>query len=379
MSVRYLRRAYTSFATHVYDVPPRMLAFLIFIILMIVPLTQLNLSILEELTYANMIAILAVSWDLLVGRTGQISMGQAIFWGVGAYSAALLFQYFGWPAWMTIPITLLVGVGIAVAIGIPCLRVKGPYLALVTMSLPLAATGFLYFYPGVFHSDIGIPLGSLFPASFGWTGHFVANYYLSLSLMAISAVIIYKIATSKTGVVFVSLLDDELASKASGINVTKYKLMAFAISGLFGSLAGCVEAYFSSRATPTTSFDVIISILPILVTILGGIGTIYGPLVGTYIYYLLDQYVFPPIVRFVDPSLARSTDVIGLIIFLAIVIIFATRWPRGIARAIVDKLDDLQEAREIEEIEKKKVKRFSRWRNALTLHIRRKRSEKGEA
>jgi branched-chain amino acid transport system permease protein len=237
MPLKYLRRAYTSFATHVYDVPPRMLAFLIFIILMIVPLTQLNLSIMENLTYANMIAILAVSWDLLVGRTGQISMGHAIFWGVGAYSAALLFQYFGWPVWMTIPITLLIGVGIAMAIGIPCLRVKGPYLALVTMSLPLAASGFLYYYTGVFKADTGIELSRIFPTSFGWAGHFVANYYLSLSLMAISAVIIYKVATSRTGVVFVSLLDDELASKACGINVTKYKLMAFAISGLFGSLA----------------------------------------------------------------------------------------------------------------------------------------------
>jgi branched-chain amino acid transport system permease protein len=378
MSVRYLRKAYTSFATHVYDVPPRMLAFLILIILSIVPLTQVKLSILQELTYANMIAILAVSWDLLVGRAGQISMGHAVFWGVGAYSAALLFQYFGWPVWMTVPITLLVGVGIAVAIGIPCLRVKGPYLALVTMSLPLAVTGFLYNY-SVFKGDIGIRLSEIFPASFGWVGHFVADYYLSLSLMAISVVIIYKIAASRTGVVFVSLLDDELASKASGINVTKYKLMAFAISGLFGSLAGCVEAYFSSRATPNF-FDISISIIPILVTILGGIGTIYGPLVGTYIYYLLLHYVFPPIVSFVAPGFARSTDVIGLIVFLVVVIVFATRWPRGIARTIVDKLGDLQEAREIEEIEKKKVKRFSRWRNALAFHIRRlgKRSQNGE-
>ena len=171
--------------------------------------------------------------------------------------------------------------------------------------------------------------------------------------MAVSAVIIYKIATSKTGVVFVSLLDDELASKASGINVTKYKSLAFAISGLFGSLAGCVQGYFASSARPT-AFDISLSIIPILVTILGGIGTIYGPLVGSYIYYLLYYYVFPPIIRWVAPGYAASVGVagqqlVGFVIFLVIVIIFATRWPRGIARAIVDKLDDLQEAREIGE------------------------------
>jgi branched-chain amino acid transport system permease protein len=379
MAFRYIRRAYTSFATHVYDVPPRMLAFLIFIILSLVPLTQLNLAILQKLTYMNIIAILAVSWDLLVGRTGQISMGHAVFYGVGAYGAALLFKYFGWPAWMTIPISLLVSVGIAVAIGLPCLRVKGPYLALVTMSLPLAVTGFLFYFSGVFGADIGIPLNRMFPISIGFRGQFVVNYYLSFILMAISAVIIYRIATSRTGVVFVSLLDDELASKACGINVTKYKLLAFAISGLFGSLAGSVQAYFSSRVAPIY-FDVSISLLPIIVTIVGGIGTIYGPLVGTYIYYLLNEYVFPPIVNYVAPQYSQYTGFIGSVVFMSIVIIFVIRWPRGIARAIVDKLADIQEPREIEELEKKKVKRSRQWRNALASLTRRlrKRKEKGE-
>jgi branched-chain amino acid transport system permease protein len=316
----------------------------------------------------NIIAILAVSWDLLVGRTGQISMGHAIFYGVGAYGAALLFKYFGWPAWMTIPASLLVGVGIAVAIGLPCLRVKGPYLALVTMALPLAATGFLFYYSNVFGADIGIKLDRMFPLSIGFNGQNVANYYLSFSLMAISAVIIYKIATSRTGVVFVSLLDDELASKACGINVTKYKLMSFAISGLFGSLAGSVQAYLvaagaEARVTPTF-FDVSISLLPIIVTIVGGIGTIYGPLVGTYVYYLLNEYVFPPIVDYLAPAYVQYTGFISSVIFMSLVVVFVIKWPRGIARAVVDKLTDIQEARDIEELERKKVKRFGRWRRA---------------
>jgi branched-chain amino acid transport system permease protein len=371
MPVKYLRRAYRSFATHVYDVPPRMLAFLILIILSLIPLTGLSLDKLGILTSANVIAILAVSWDLLVGRSGQISMGHAIFYGAGGYGAALLFRYFGWPVWMTIPISLLISVGIAVIVGIPCLRVKGPYLALVTLALPLAATGFLFYYSDVFGGDIGIPLTRIFPLSLGYVGQFVANYYLSLSLMAISALVVYKIASSRTGVVFVSLLDDELASKACGINVTKYKLMAFAISGLFGSLAGCVQAYLSVRVTPDF-LDISISLIPILVTILGGIGTIYGPLVGTYIYYLMDRYIFT--------QLVPLGGMASLLIFMLVVVIFVVKWPRGIGRAVVDKLGDLQEPREIEEIEEKKVKLFKRMRNALAFLIRglRKRKEKGE-
>jgi branched-chain amino acid transport system permease protein len=179
-------------------------------------------------------------------------------------------------------------------------------------------------------------------------------------------------------VVFVSLLDDELASKACGINVTKYKLMSFAISGLFGSLAGCVQAYFASRVVPTF-FDVSISLLPIIVTIVGGIGTIYGPLVGTYVYYLLNEYVFPPIVNYVAPTYSQYTGFISSVIFMSLVIIFVIRWPRGIARAVVDRLADIEEAREIEELDEKKVKRFRGWRDSWASLIQRlkKREEKG--
>jgi branched-chain amino acid transport system permease protein len=356
MAVKYLRRIYTSFATHVYDVPPRMMAFLILVILSVVPLTGLDLDKLSMLYWANVFAILAVSWDLLVGRTGQISLGHALFYGAGAYGSALLFKYFGWPIWITIPLSLLMGVGIAVVVGFPCLRVKGPYLALVTMSLPLAVNGFLYYFRDVFGADIGLRLPSVVPLSInlfgqdivlGFSGRYTVWYYVSLSLMAISASIIYKIANSKTGVVFVSILDDELASKACGINVTKYKLMAFAISGLFGSLAGCIGAYLQRGATPSM-LDVSVSITPLVATILGGIGTIYGPLVGTYIYFLLDRYVFI--------ELVPLGGTISTLIFMLIVVVFVIKWPRGIGRVIVEKLEDLEEPREIEEVEKKKAK-----------------------
>lgn len=243
MANRYLRKAYTGFATHIYDVPARMLAFFILIVLLLLPLAGLDNVRLTMLTSANIAAIFAVSWDLLVGRTGQISLGHAVFYAAGAYSVALMFRYFGWPVWIAVPLSLLISVGVAVLIGLPCLRIKGPYLALVTFSIPLAVTGFLYLFRGVFAGDMGLPLPKIFPISIGYSQVFMANYYLALSLMAISTFIIYKISNSKTGIVFVSILDDELASKACGINVTKYKLMAFAISGLFGSLAGSVGAY----------------------------------------------------------------------------------------------------------------------------------------
>jgi len=349
MATKYIRKAYTNFTTHIYDVPPRMLAFLILVILAAVPFAGINLLKLDILTAANLMAILAVSWDLLVGRTGQISLGHAIFYAAGAYGTALLFKYFNWPIWVTIPLSLLCGVGIALIIGIPSLRMKGPYLALVTMAVPLAITGFLYYFRDIFGGETGIRnLPKVFP-SLTFFNRLIANYYLSLALMTISSIIIYKIATSKTGIVFISILDDELGAKACGINVTKYKLMSFAISGLFGSLAGSAYAHLMVGSASPSYLDFSNSIIPIIATILGGIGTIYGPLVGTYIYYLMNRYVFQELL-----PLDQTTQIL---LFIIVVLLFVIKWPRGIGRAIVEKLEDLEEPREIEEIEKERAKK----------------------
>lgn len=360
MVVKYFRKAYTSFATYIYDIPPRMLAFFLIIIFALLPLARLDVYTLTLLTTANVMAIFAASWDLLVGRTGQISLGHSVFYGAGAYGAAALFQSFGWPFWMTIPVSMLISAGIALLIGFPCLRVKGPYLALVTMCIPLVVAYLLSYFSEISGGQHGLPMEGMLPELFpnlNFADKLKANYYLTLFLMAISAIILYKIANSKTGVTFVSILDDELASKACGINVTKYKLMAFMISGFFASLAGCINAYIYRAATPPF-FDLSISIIPLIVTILGGIGTIYGPLVGTYIYYFMDGYVLKKVIPVASwQYFGLKWEYAKLLIFVVIVVIFIIKWPRGIAKGTVDKLEDLEEAREIEEIEKKKVKK----------------------
>lgn len=377
--IKYIRKAYTNFASHIYDIPPRMLAFLILINLVLIPyliplgpLTR-NLKILTE---ANLLAILAVSWDLLVGRTGQISLGHAIFFGVGAYGTAILYKYLSWPIWVTIPVSMVAGACIALIIGVPCLRLKGPYLALLTMALPIAVVGFIiYFFPYELGQTGYISVPRVFQPSFfpkepklRLYGPYITDYYLSLALLTISSVIIYKVATSKTGIVFISILDDELGSKACGINVTKYKLLSLTISGLFGSLAGAFYAHMIASAAYTRLFldveatlPMKFSYIPIVATILGGIGTIYGPILGVYLYILLEDLAFPKIFEYlsnfgikVDPGMQI---IITLVIFMAIVVLLIIRWPRGIARAIVEKLEDLEEPREVEEILKGKTKK----------------------
>ncbi len=341
MVTGFIRRAYTSFATNIIDVPSRLLAFTLLLLLIFLPLAQLGSYILNMLTLANIMAIFAASWDLLVGRAGQISLGHALFFGIGAYATALLEQFYKLPPWATMPIAMALGVLVALLVGFPCLRVRGPSLALVTMVIPLIASSIvlLYALSPITGGASGVPVSGFF-SFLAIAQQRVAEYYLTLILLLVSGIILYKIANSKTGIVFVSILDDELGSKACGINVTRYKLLALVVSALFATLAGGVFAHVVYVAGPST-LGLGYSFLIIIITILGGIGTIYGPIAAAFILQVLDRYV-----------LTISVPVPlewHLLIFIVVVVIIVIKWPRGIARFATDKLEDLQKPRELEE------------------------------
>jgi len=344
MVTTYLRRAYSSFATHVFDSPPRLLSLLFLVLIACFPILlkagPSSAYILAVLTTANILAIFASSWDILVGRCGQISLGHALFFGVGAYTSALLIRYVGFPLWVSIPAGVLVGTLLAVPLGFPALRVKGPYLALVTMALPMIATGIVYYFRDWTGGEHGLMVPRFFPFLELYQQQ-LAECYLTLILLFISAIIMYKIANSKIGIVFVSILDNEVGAKACGINITKYKLLAFVISACFASLAGGIYAHFVRVAGPSGTLSLTLSFQAIIITTLGGIGTIYGPIAGSYLICILDQYVLTMIV---DVPFVWHP-----LIFMVVVVFFVIKWPRGIARFVTDKIEDLSKEREIEE------------------------------
>ena len=350
----YLRRVYSSFLAHVVDIPPRLLALLLFLLLALFPLYLQDIFILDVLITASALAIFVASWDLLVGFTGQMSLGHALFFGLSGYSSALLFKYFGLPIWITIPVSLVVSVVVAVAISFPVSKLKGAYLSMVMMAFPLIASGLLYIFPEVTGSDSGIRyLPIFFPLDIfkkeGVSGleavrqQTIANYWLIFLLMCVSLLVLYKIVHSKTGIVLVSVLDDQLASKASGINVNRYKTLAFAVSAFFAGLAGCINTHLYARADPSL-FSLTLSFLPIIVTIMGGIGTIYGPVIGIFIYQILDRIVLGKMIEI--PSEYQQ---VRLLVFICIVIFLVIKWPRGIGKFTTDKLKDLEEARNLDE------------------------------
>lgn len=384
MVLSYFRRGYSTFTAKVIDVPPRLLSFLFFLLLLFFPVTKPGSDVLQKLTQYAILAIFAASWDFLVGRSGQLSLGHALFFGVAAYCSGGLISHFGLPLWATIPLSLLICVLIAFLVGFPCLRVKGPYLALVTLAFPLILlTIFLGLPSDYFGAENGITgLPVFFPIERGLTWQAqeralyqqsIVQYYIILLFLFVSSYILYKLAYSKIGIVLVSILDDEVASKASGINTTKYKLMAFAISGFFGALAGTLYVHTGhTGSVGLSSLALTQSFIPIIITIFGGLGTIYGPIAGAYILMFLGEFVLPEIIS----SLSGLMTNIGLtslgqhlewnistwagsgtspgLIFMIVVVVLVIKWPTGIAKSVVEKLGDLEEARELEEREKTK-------------------------
>jgi branched-chain amino acid transport system permease protein len=354
----YLRRAYSTFATNVLDIPPRLMVFLFFLLILAYPVTRPGIAYLYILSIANVMAIFAASWDLLVGRTGQISLGHALFFGCGAYTTALLGVFFNFSVWVTIPLSMIFCVLIAFIIGFPSLRTKGPYLALVTMAVPLILEGAVIFFENVTGGDRGISnLPRFFPFLSMYESQ-LADFYFTLLLLAVSAIILYKIAYSRIGIVMVSILDDEAASKASGINTTKYKMLAFAISALFAGLAGSLSAHLLGTSVSYGTLDVTESFNPIIMTIWGGIGTIYGPVAAAYIITILNlpggvlYNIFGWLSAHHLISAALVTEYssqLYMIIFIIIVILIIVKWSGGLTRFVTDKLKDLSEERKIEE------------------------------
>ncbi|MEE9420642.1 MAG: branched-chain amino acid ABC transporter permease, partial [Desulfatiglandaceae bacterium] len=241
----YLKRLYTIFKGEVLVLPSRIVVLLFFLVLLLLPVATHDPYLLRILTLASIFAILAASWDLLSGFTGQMNFGHALFFGVGAYTAALLILHVHIPPWGGIPLGGLAAVLTGLIIGIPCLRLRGTYLALTTLAFPIILLGIVFAIPGITGGELGVSsLARL-------TGSRMGDYYLTVVLMIGLCTIMWKITDSNTGIIFHAIREDEVAVRASGINTTRYKLLAFSLSGFFAGISGGLYAHFMRIAGPS--------------------------------------------------------------------------------------------------------------------------------
>lgn len=315
----YLRKLLIVFKNEVFVLPYRIAVLLFFALLLLLPLFTDDPYLLRILTLTSIFAILAASWDLLSGFTGQMNFGHALFFGVGAYGAALLNKYAGLPPWGTIPLGALAAVSAGLIIGIPCLRLRGTYLALTTLAFPIILLGIVFAIPDYTGGELGISGIARLARSR------VTSYYIAVVVMLGLCTMMWKITDSKIGIIFHAIREDELAVRASGINTTRYKLLAFTLSGFFAGISGGLYAHFMRIAGPST-LEVSLSFQVVIWAIFGGIATIYGPVGGVFVLFPLMEVL-------------RFWQDYRILMFACIVLLILLYMPDGLFRWLREKTE----------------------------------------
>ncbi len=315
----YLRKLTTILRNEVFSLPSRVAVGVFALVLLFLPLYTQDSYVLRILIMTSIFAIFTASWDLLSGFTGQMNFGHALFFGVAAYTSALLNLHLSLPPWASIPLGALGAVLTGLIVGIPCLRLRGSYLALTTLAFPIILTGAVFAAPDITGGELGLSgLSRL-------SGSRLGDYYITVVLMLVSGAVMWKITDSKTGIILHAIREDEVAVRASGINTTRYKLMAFCLSGFFAGVAGGLYAHFMRLAGPNT-LEVGMSFMVIIWAVFGGIVSIYGPIAGVFIMFPLMEFLH------IVPQ-ARMLS------FAAIVLLTLLFMPEGLIPWLRDKVE----------------------------------------
>jgi len=280
------------------------------------------------------LSILALIWviaaqgqNLIQGYTGYVSIVQAGFIGIGAYSTALLGIHYDLPVWLTILLAPVITALFAVGVGYPSLRVKGHYFAIVTLAFNLVIFIVLMNFTELTEGEAGIT-GIPKPGSpDGWLNwrDRETYYYFVLIVAALMTGLAALIVRSRIGRILIAIRQNEDLVGAIGISAWKYKLFAFVTSAMFAGLAGAIYAHYQSFINPEI-FGVAQSLDAILAVIIGGSGTIAGPVIGAFFVVFLPEYL-----RFAD---SFRLIIYGLVLVLAT--IFMPRGIVGVATSLAD-------------------------------------------
>jgi branched-chain amino acid transport system permease protein len=235
-------------------------------------------------------AMLAHSLNIITGHAGQISLGHAAFFGIGAYTAALLYTKAGLPFWLDVPLAALVAGVVGAVLGIPCLRVRDDFLAITTMGIGFVVEAVFLYIP-FFGGAMGIG-GIDLPM---WGGReMTKSAYLVLILIVLAALYVldYILGRSWIGLAWSSIREDEQAASALGVDIVRFKVMAFVLGSALAGLAGAFYAHFLTFIMPY-NFGFGQSIMVLCMVVFGGIGTRWGPLVGAVLLGLLPEISRP--------------------------------------------------------------------------------------
>jgi branched-chain amino acid transport system permease protein len=274
------------------------------------PLVFRNQYYIRVGTNVGIAIILASSLNIVIGFTGMFSLGHAAFYGIGAYTSAMLATQLGVSFWLGLPAAALVAGVFGALIGLATLRLRAVFLAFTTLGFGEITRIVILNWRSFTRGPLGIAAIPV-PKLFGWLFNREAFYYLVFILAALAVLVAYRLFTSRIGRALTAIREDETAAKSMGINVFGFKVLAFTAACAMAGVAGAFYAHFQ-RFISADSFVATESFEIITMVALGGTGSISGPVIGAAILEL-----FPEVFRF----LAQFRQVIyGLILIVVIVL-----------------------------------------------------------
>jgi len=276
--------------------------------------------------FSGINALTAIGLCILMGYAGQVSLGQAGFYGIGAYVSSILSVHFGLPVVLSTLLAMTVAALAAVVLAVPALRLKGHYLAVATLGFGEII------YVILNEWGLGGPSGFGDIPHFGFMGYTIDSttgyFYLVWSFVAVVMFFSMNIIYSRTGRALRAMHDSELACKAMGLNVTALKIRVFILSAVYASLAGSLYAHYMTFISPS-SFSLFYSILLLTMVIVGGITNLWGAIVGAVVITIL-------------PELLRRFEELDVLVYGLILTLSLMFFRKGLVPILIEKMHKLR-------------------------------------
>jgi branched-chain amino acid transport system permease protein len=284
------------------------------------------------LMVSALIAIIgAVGLNMLTGTTGLISLGQAGFLAVGAYTNAILMMDYGWPIWLSIPAAGLMAALISVFVGVPSLRLKGLYLAITTLAFSFIINHIILYAEGLTHGPNGIFVSGAKVLGVDLQRG-KALYFLTLGITVLVVFAALNIQRTRIGRAWMAIRDHDIAARVMGVDLVRYKLLAFAISSFIVGIAGALIS-LQIRFVNIDVFALILSIEALAIIILGGLGSIAGAILGAIFLSFLPEAIRLFFEAFADPNSTVYTSYVYEIRGIAygiVIVAFLRLKPEGL-------------------------------------------------
>jgi len=294
------------------------------LILFLLPWAASNIHFHHVLIMFMLFATLSQAWNVIGGFAGQVSFGHASFFGIGAYAALVLLKKFGLTPWGGMLIGGGLAVVLAVLIGYPVFRLKGHYFAISTFAVAEIVERLFMNWDFV-EGAIGLPAPVLKEnlINFMWYKTKIPYFYIAFVFFVLVLLLAYRIERSRLGFYFRAIKQSPDAAEGLGIDTTRYKMVALIISAFLTALCGSFYAQYILYIDPPSVLSLDISIKIVLVTVLGGAGTVIGPILGAAILIPLSEYS-----RILLGGTGKGVD---LIVFGALILIISVFQPQGVA------------------------------------------------